>query len=174
MPKKLIAVYPGTFDPITSGHVDIIRRALKIVDKLIIAVAANSTKTPLFSLEERTQMVESEVEILTAQGLLESQNSEAKIVGFEGLLVNFAKENGASTIIRGLRAVSDFEYEFQMSGMNSKLDPEIETIFLPASESTHFVASSFVKQIAKLNGNIDGLVSQNVKNRLVEKFNTAG
>lgn len=157
-----IAVYPGTFDPITAGHLDIIKRALKICDKLIIAIAADTAKTPIFSVKERVLMVENDVELL---------NGTIEVKGFEGLLVNFAKENGASVIIRGLRAVSDFEYEFQMSGMNSKLNPEIQTVFLPASEVTHFIASKFVKQIVNLGGDVKGLVSDAVKEKLLKYYN---
>lgn len=161
MAQKRIAVYPGTFDPITFGHMDIIRRAVKIADKLIIAVAVDTAKTPLFSLDERVAMVKDDV-----AGL----KGEVEVVGFEGLLVNFANEHKASIIIRGLRAVSDFEYEFQMSGMNSKLEPLIQTVFLPASESTHFIASRFVKEIVRLKGDVDEFVSANVKKRLVKRL----
>jgi pantetheine-phosphate adenylyltransferase len=161
MPNRT-AVYPGTFDPITLGHIDIIKRAVKIVDKLIIAVAIDTSKTPIFSLEERVEMVKSDISTIDAN---------IEVVGFEGLLVNFAKENGAGIIIRGLRAVSDFEYEFQMSGMNSKMNPDINTVFLPASESTHFIASRFVKEIVRLDGDVGELVSENVKNKLLRYFN---
>ncbi|MDA0780915.1 MAG: pantetheine-phosphate adenylyltransferase [Rickettsiales bacterium] len=162
MPNRT-AVYPGTFDPITLGHKDIIKRAVKIVDKLIIAVAVDTAKTPIFSLDERVEMVKADVADI---------NSNIEVVGFEGLLVNFARDNGAGIIIRGLRAVSDFEYEFQMSGMNSKMNPDIQTVFLPASESTHFIASRFVKEIVRLGGNVDELVSENVKNNLTKYYNT--
>lgn len=163
MPASRIGVYPGTFDPITLGHIDVIKRALKIVDKLIIAVAVDTAKTPIFSLEERVEMVRADVTPL-ANGV------EIEVLGFEGLLVNFAKDNNASIIIRGLRAVSDFEYEFQMSGMNTKLDPDIQTVFLPASEGTHFIASSFVKEIARLGGDVTDLVSPSVKNHLIKYY----
>ncbi len=164
MTKKRIAVYPGTFDPITLGHLDIIKRAAKIVDKLIIAVARDTAKTPIFSLEERVKMVEADVAHLI------SKDVKIEVLGFEGLLINFAAENKASIIIRGLRAVSDFEYEFQMSGMNSKMNSEIQTVFLPASESTHFIASRFVKEIARLGGNVDEMVSDKVKKRLKKYY----
>ena len=160
MPKtKHVAVYPGTFDPITLGHLDIIKRAGKIVDKLIIAVAADTAKTPIFSLKDRVKMVQDDISGIKG-------DAEIEVVGFEGLLVNFAKEHKASIIIRGLRAVSDFEYEFQMSGMNTKMNPDIQTVFLPASESTHFIASRFVKEIMRLGGNVDGMVSEKVKKKL--------
>ncbi|PIR39497.1 MAG: pantetheine-phosphate adenylyltransferase [Alphaproteobacteria bacterium CG11_big_fil_rev_8_21_14_0_20_39_49] len=162
MPNRT-AVYPGTFDPITLGHKDIIKRAVKIVDKLIIAVAVDTAKTPIFSLDERVEMVKADVADIS---------SNIEVVGFEGLLVNFARDNGAGIIIRGLRAVSDFEYEFQMSGMNSKMNPDIQTVFLPASESTHFIASRFVKEIVRLGGDVDELVSENVKNNLTNYYNT--
>jgi pantetheine-phosphate adenylyltransferase len=164
MTDNKIAIYPGTFDPITFGHMDIIRRALKIVDHLVIAVAKDNSKKPLFSLEQRAALVKSEVESLSQEGKI------IEVKAFEGLLVNFAKENKSNIIVRGLRAVSDFEYEFQMSGMNSRLDNEIQTIFLPASESTHFIASKLVKEVARLGGNIDGFVSANIKNELLKKF----
>ncbi|MCE3232919.1 MAG: coaD [Rickettsiaceae bacterium] len=161
--NKHVGVYPGTFDPITFGHVDIIKRAVKIVDKLIIAVAADTSKTPIFSLYDRVEMVKQDIGPYT-------NGVEVEVVGFEGLLVNFAKEHEASIIIRGLRAVSDFEYEFQMSGMNTKMNPEIQTVFLPASESTHFIASRFVKEIVRLGGDVDGMVSDKVKKRLVKYY----
>lgn len=160
-----IAVYPGTFDPITHGHMDIILRTSKFVDKLIIAVAVETgSKVPLFSAEKRLEMV---YETLRQHPELEGK-IEAKI--FDGLLVNFAKENHSNIIIRGLRAVSDFEYEFQMSCMNSKLSPEIETFFLPATEKTHFVSSNLVKQVAKLGGDISEFVTESVKQEVLKHF----
>lgn len=158
------AVYPGTFDPITFGHADVIKRAAQIVDKLIVAVAVDTSKKPIFDLQQRIDLVLQDISKMDIKGC------EISVIGFEGLLVNFAKEHEASIIIRGLRAVSDFEYEFQMSGMNSKLNPEVQTVFLPASESTHFIASSFVKEIARLGGKVDDLVSKNVRNKLEEHY----
>lgn len=154
-----IGIYPGTFDPITKGHEDIIQRALKVVDKLIIGVAEDTGKSPLFSLNKRVELVETELERLEL-------TDKVSVSGFSGLLVNFAQEQGANLLIRGLRAVSDYEYEFQMANINNKLAPEIETVFLTASESTHFISSRFVKQIAKLDGDISHFVSEHVASEL--------
>ena len=159
-------IYPGTFDPITVGHIDIIKRAVKIVNKLIIAVAADTAKTPIFSLSERCSMVRQDIDDI----LSKEDAAKIEVVGFEGLLVNFAAEHNAGLIIRGLRAVSDFEYEFQMAGMNAKLNHDIQTVFLPASEHTHFIASRFVKEIIRLGGGAPGLVSNNVEARLKKYY----
>ena len=158
-----IAIYPGTFDPITFGHIDIIKRASQLFDHLIIASAKDSNKNPLFSLDERVELIKHEIANLR----LENKVSVEK---FEGLLVEFAKQKNAKIIIRGLRAVSDFEYEFQMFGMNSKLEPDIQTIFLPASENHHFIASKLVKEVARLRGNISKFVSSNVIEALNKKI----
>ena len=160
MKTNKIAIYPGTFDPITFGHMDIIKRAVDLVGHLIIGVAKDNNKKPIFSLQKRVEMVEKEV------AFLNKDEKIVEVVGFEGLLVDFARQNNSHIIIRGLRAVSDFEYEFQMSGMNSKLDNKIQTVFLPASESTHFIASRLVKEVARLGGNIGEFVSKNVKKEL--------
>ena len=161
MQKK--AVYPGTFDPVTNGHLDIIKRASKIFDHLVIAVAKDDIKKPLFNVDERREMIQSEVFDKDFDCFIEVRE-------LDGLLVNFARKEGASVIVRGLRAVSDFEYEFQMYGINSKLDPEIQTIFLPASENNNYIASRLVKEVARLDGDIDSFVSPNVKERLRDKL----
>lgn len=161
--NKRIGIYPGTFDPITTGHMDIIQKALKLVDTLIIAVAEHPSKQPIFSLKERTDMVSKDIEPLFSEGNIE-------VCGFEGLLVSFAKEHNANLLIRGLRAVSDFEYEFQLAGINSKLDSEIQTVFLPAAEKTHFVASRFVKEAARLGGDVSELVSPNVLKKIQDYY----
>lgn len=158
-------IYPGTFDPITVGHTDIIRRALRVVDRLIIGVAADTGKTPIFPLEERSQMVREDL------AALPEADNRIEVKPFSGLLVSFAQENNAGIIIRGLRAVSDFEYEFQMTCMNSRLNPEIETVFLTASENTQFISSRFVKQIARLGGDISQFVSPLVAGHLQKHYN---
>lgn len=162
--NQRIAIYPGTFDPITFGHLDIIKRAIGIVDNLIIAVAKDNAKMPLFSLDERAEIIKQEIKIFGAAA------AKISVIKFEGLLVDFAAKQNATIIIRGLRAVSDFEYEFQMSAMNSKLNSEIQTIFLPASENHHFTASKLVKEIARLGGDISKFVSKDVVSKLQKKL----
>lgn len=159
---KIIAIYPGTFDPITRGHLDIIRRASNIVDTLIVAVAKDTGKNPIFTQKERTELVEEDVKEL---GL-----SNVKVMPFAGLLVNFLKEQNANFIVRGLRTISDFENEFTMAAMNKKLYDNIETIFLPALESTQFISSTLVRQVSRLGGNVGQFVSENVKKKINEKF----
>lgn len=159
-----IGIYPGTFDPITHGHMDIITRALNVVDRLIIAVAKDSTKQPIFDLNLRAKLVG---EVIPALG---ADAKRVQVETFSGLLADFARAHRATLLIRGLRAVSDFEYEFQMANINSKLAPELETVFLAASESTHFISSRFVKEIARLGGDISGFVPPEVAVRLRRHF----
>ncbi len=163
MSESRVGIYPGTFDPITNGHLDIIRRATRLVDTLIVGVAGNIGKEPMFTIEERVAMVESEV------AGLNSESQRVEVRPFENLLMNFVLESGGSVIIRGLRAVSDFEYEFQMAGMNTRLQPDVETVFLMASEKHHFIASRLVKEIAVLGGDITSFVSAEVAKRLIAK-----
>jgi pantetheine-phosphate adenylyltransferase len=165
MNKTRIGVYPGTFDPITNGHNDIIRRAARVVDKLVIGVAANAGKGPLLTVDERVDMVRAEVAEFAGNGIL-----GVEVQSFDNLLMHFAQGLGASVIIRGLRAVSDFEYEFQMAGMNGRLDPDIETIFLMASDRHQFISSRFVKEIGRLGGDVAPFVSPRVARRLVKAF----
>lgn len=165
MRESAIAVYPGTFDPVTNGHMDIIARAAKLVDHLIIAVAVNIGKTPLFSVDERVKMVETEI-----RAMGNGSTERIKAVPFDTLLMEFATQQRANMIIRGLRAVSDFEYEFQMAGMNSRLNRDIETVFLMASERQQFIASRFVKEIGLLGGDITHFVSPFVRDRMLEKI----
>ena len=158
-------IYPGTFDPVTNGHMDIINRAASVVDCLIVGVAINAGKGPLFSLEERVEMVAGEI-----QETLRNHRCVVKVQSFDGLLTDFAANCGASLIFRGLRAVSDFEYEFQMTGMNIKLNPDIETVFLMASEGEQFISSRLVKEICSLGGDISHFVSSRVRERMLTQF----
>ena len=155
-------LYAGTFDPLTNGHIDIIGRAVKLVDRLVIGVAINRDKGPLFSLEERVEMIRAETDRL--------KGAEIVVQPFENLLMHFAREVGAGVIIRGLRAVADFEYEFQMTAMNQQLDREIETVFLMADPRHQAIASRLVKEIARLNGDVAAFVPGEVAQRLQAKF----
>ena len=163
-----IAVYPGTFDPITNGHLDIIRRATRMLDRVIVAVAINDGKGPLFPLEERIAMVREECAALAKAGNGDMERVEVR--PFDTLLVGFAREMGAQIIVRGLRALSDFEYEFQMAGMNARLAPEVETVFLMASERQTFISSRFVKEIARLGGDVSSFVPPGAARRLAKRF----
>ena len=162
-----IGLYPGTFDPVTLGHLDIIHRACSLVDKLVIGVAINRDKGPLFSLEERVAMIEAECAEL-------SEQTGCEIVAhpFENLLINCAKDVGATLIIRGLRAVSDFEYEYQMVGMNRQLDDSVETVFLMAEAQHQAIASKLVKEIARLDGDVSKFVPVAVREALIERFSS--
>jgi pantetheine-phosphate adenylyltransferase len=160
-----IALYPGTFDPVTRGHTDIIRRAALLVDRLVIGVAINRDKGPLFSLEERVAMLEAE-----AAQIGPSTGTEICVHPFENLLIDCARDVGARIIVRGLRAVADFEYEFQMVGMNRRLDSSIETVFLMAEAEHQAIASRLVKEIARLGGDVSKFVAPTVRDALVAKF----
>ena len=160
-----IALYPGTFDPITNGHIDIITRAARLVDRLVIGVAVNTGKGPIFTLEERVALVEAEI-----RPIAENAGIVVVVRPFSTLLIQFAREVGARMIIRGLRAVSDFDYEFQMTGMNYRLDPAIETVFLMASEHHQFISSRFVKDIAMFGGDITSFVPQLTAETTMAKF----
>ena len=158
-------LYPGTFDPITHGHIDIIRRACTLVDRLVIGVAINRDKGPLFNLEERVAMIKAECE-----GTAKAAGVEIVVHPFENLLIDCANDVGATVIIRGLRAVSDFEYEFQMVGMNRALDNRVETVFLMADAKNQAIASRLVKEIARLGGDVSKFVPPSVKAALAAKF----
>ncbi len=158
-------LYPGTFDPVTHGHIDIIRRACSLVDRLVIGVAINRDKGPLFSLEERVAMLEAETEAIASE-----TGTEILVHPFENLLISAARDVGAGVIIRGLRAVADFEYEFQMVGMNRSLDNSIETVFLMADAKNQAIASKLVKEIARLGGDVSKFVPPAVRDALVARL----
>ncbi len=157
---KITAVYPGTFDPITNGHTDIVRRAVQLFDEVVVAVAANPNKKPLFSLEERVEL---------ARVVLASVRN-VEVVGFDSLLIEFVRARKAHVILRGLRAVSDFEFEFQLAGMNRRLAPEVETVFMTPSEQEMFISASLVKEIAALGGNVNDFVDPRVAAALSGKM----
>jgi pantetheine-phosphate adenylyltransferase len=158
--RPLIAVYPGTFDPITNGHVDIARRALELFDKLVIAVAINVRKTPLFTTEERAEMI---------RASLGAEAARVEVDSFSGLLVDYARRRQARVVIRGLRAIADFEYEFQFAHMNRHLAPDVETIFLMTSDESFYVSSSLVKEVAAMGGDIGKIVPPAVVEALKKK-----
>lgn len=155
-----IALYPGTFDPITNGHSELVERASRVFDEVIVAIAANPTKLPLFTLEERVEL---------ARAVLAGQK-RVRVIGFDTLLVECARQHGARILLRGLRAVSDFEYEFQMAGMNRRLDPSIETVFMTPSERETYISASLVKEIAALGADVTEFVHARVRDALLEKL----
>ncbi len=163
MGKDLVGLYPGTFDPITNGHLDIIKRAIKIVDKLVIGVAINPGKGPIFTLEERVEMVREE-------SAAYADGSKIEVISFDKLLMQVADDVGAQIVIRGLRAVSDFEYEFQMVGMNARLNPDVETVFLMAEARHQAISSKLVKEIAMFGGDIASFVPASVAERTVARM----
>lgn len=155
-----VAVYPGSFDPITNGHLDIIRRASRLYDKVIVGVLNNASKNPVFSADERKEMIDS------VTGDIKNVSCDV----FSGLLVDFAKQNNASVIIKGLRTVTDFEYEFQMALLNKALDPEYETVFMMTDSKYSYISSSMVKEVAKYHGELDGFVPALIKEKIIKKF----
>ena len=169
MPDPRTGVYPGTFDPITNGHLDIIQRAANVLDKLVVGVAVNAGKGPLFGVDDRVQQVRDEIAALG-----NDYAARIDVTSFDNLLVDFATDNGATVIVRGLRAVSDFDYEFQMSSMNAKLNHNVETICLMASDKYQFIASRLVKEIAQLGGDVSPFVSPRIRDKLLERVGRAG
>ena len=162
MSEERVGVYPGTFDPPTLGHTDIVKRALRVVDRLIVGVAVNAGKGPMFTIDERVAMVQESVRLELGDALA----ARVQVTPFQNLLMHFTVSQGAQVIVRGLRAVSDFEYEFQMAGMNARMEPEVETVFLMASEGIQFIASKLVKEIFLLGGDVKPFVPTNVAQRL--------
>ena len=158
---KNIAVYPGSFDPVTNGHLDIIKRASKIFEKVYVAILTNSSKSPMFSVEERMEMIRQSVK---AKGL-----TNVEVCSFNGLLVDFVADKNANVIIKGLRAVSDFEYEFQMALMNHKLLKDVETLFMMTSNKYSYLSSSIVKEVARYGGNLDGLVPEELIAPIIQR-----
>jgi pantetheine-phosphate adenylyltransferase len=157
---NITAIYPGTFDPITSGHLDLVARASRLYQRVVVAVAESRGKAPLFDVEERVEMVKA----------VTADYHNVEVIGFNNLLVDCAKQQGADVVLRGLRAVSDFEYEFQLAGMNRRLSPQLETVFLTPAEQYEFISSSMIREIAKLQGDVSSFVPAIVKQRLTEKF----
>jgi pantetheine-phosphate adenylyltransferase len=164
--RRRIGLYPGTFDPVTNGHIDVIARAARLMDKLVIGVSISSGKGPLFSLEERVELVTAEISEIG-----ERNGTVIEVMPFQGLLIDFARQVGAVMIVRGLRAVTDFDYEFQMAGMNHRMAPDVETVFLMASERHHFIASRLVKEVAALGGDISSFVPPLTLTRTLARLN---
>ena len=159
--KHVVAVYPGTFDPITNGHLDILERALELFDRIVVTIAVNPRKQPLFSVEQRVSFI---------RDALPSHVGRLEFASFDGLLVDFCRARGARVIVRGLRALADFEYEFQFSHMNRRLAPDIDTVFFMTDERNHYVSSSLVKEVASLGGDVTGLVPSQVATALAETY----
>lgn len=168
-PTLGVGLYPGTFDPITNGHLDIISRSARMMRKLVVGVAMNAGKGPLFPIEERVELVQAEM-----AKIADATGTEIVVVPFSKLLIHFARDVGASVIVRGLRAVSDFDYEVQMAGLNYRLAPDIETVFLMASETHQFISSRFVKEIATLGGDISTFVPKLTLERTLERVRRVG
>lgn len=162
--RERVAVYPGSFDPITNGHVDILRRSLAVFDKVIVAIATNVRKEPLFTVEERFEFIRAALGELAGRVEFDS---------FNGLLIDYAKKRGAKTIVRGLRALADFEYEFQLAVMNRRLAHEVDTMFLMTAEENFYVSSSLVKEVASFGGDVSGLVPETVRKELVARYAAA-
>ena len=162
--RPRVALYPGTFDPVTNGHLDIIGRAAPLFDRLVIGVATNIGKGPLFTLDERVALLRAETEVIAAEA-----GVAIEVRSFDSLLVDFARELGVAAIVRGLRAVSDFDYEFQMAGMNNRLAPEVQTVFLMASERHQFISSRLVKEVALLGGDIASFVPKRTLERMLDR-----
>ena len=159
MKSERVALYPGSFDPLTNGHLDILSRTRRLADRIVVAILENDAKTPLFSVAERLEMLREIV----------GDDSAVEIRSFSGLLVEFARETGASLLVRGLRAISDYEYELQMALMNRRLEPAVETVFLMAKEEYSYVSSRLVKEVARLGGDVSGLVPEAVRRRLLTR-----